>query len=107
MKLAKHKTESYYLIFLSYLKSIHYTTNKKIQESESTYCTLREELSFFIWIWPKAAPNAIPKPMPSNILFWDTPIVIPNANPAHQPIILCVIFFIQKYTQPYINLPFY
>ena len=86
---------------------IYIHKNKKPHECESTYVALLEELSFFIWIWPKAAPNATPKPMPSITLFWDTPIVIPNANPAHQPIILCVIFFIQKYTQPYINLLFH
>ena len=62
------------------------------------YSTSLEEFFFFIWMWPNDAPNAAPKPMPNIILFWDTPIVIPIASPAHHPIILCVIFFISKST---------
>lgn len=37
------------------------------------------------------SPNAAPKPMPNIILFKDTHIVIPIANPAHHPIILYVV----------------
>ena len=70
--------------------------NKKPHECGGYSSSSLKEFSFFICVVTKPAPIATHTPMPNAILFRDTPIATPIANPV--PIILYGTLLISKST---------